>query len=70
MYSEVAELREAFGKKFLYRDHYCEGSIYTLLEKGIINPDEREIAEVFDNFGVYKIDEAGKFITFSQNKKT
>lgn len=60
MYTEIGELREGFGKRYLYRDHYCEGAIYQLLEKGIDKPNPQELDDVFETNGVYKIDEAGK----------
>jgi hypothetical protein len=60
MYTEIGELREGFGKRYFYRDHYCEAAIYQLLEKGIIDPTQQELDDVFEANGVYKIAEAGK----------
>ena len=62
MYNEVCELRELNKKSILYRDHYCEGAVSELLEKGIFQANEEELWRLLDDYSVFSSDYKGNFV--------
>lgn len=55
MYDEITELREALGKNFLYRDHFAESLILDLLERGIFEPKEADLMDLYITEGSGKL---------------
>ena len=64
IYAEIWELREISAKGMMYRDHYWEGAVSDLVEKGIRQTNEGELEQVLHDYSVFWTDYKGNLIVF------